>query len=103
MMFLLKPKKHFPRKCSKFVFNKCKSKMTKENNLEKENGLESSKNQNNTKGILSDINKGDQTVFSLFGIKLTAPAGLKNPGIIYISFIAINFILFLVLKSFINT
>ena len=52
-------------------------------------------------GLLSYKDKGSQTVVSFFGIELTAPAGLKNPGLVYISFILINMIIFFVLKSFI--
>ena len=54
------------------------------------------------KGIFNYKDKGTQGVITLFGYELTAPAGLKNPGIVYLSFIVVNFILFLVLRSFIN-
>tara|TARA_Y100001968_G_scaffold284890_1_gene284492 strand:+ start:76 stop:342 length:267 start_codon:yes stop_codon:yes gene_type:complete len=53
-------------------------------------------------GIFSYKDKGTQGVISLFGYELTAPAGLKNPGIVYLSFIFVNLIIFLVLKSFIS-
>ncbi len=45
-----------------------------------------------------------QSVLKIFGIELTAPSGLKNPGVVYISFIVVNFILFsfLILKSFVT-
>ena len=55
-----------------------------------------------SKGILSYSNKGTQSVISLFGFELTAPSGLKNPGIVYIAFIVINLFIFLVLRSFIS-
>ena len=61
----------------------------------KESGEES-------KGILSYSSKGTQSVISLFGFELTAPSGLKNPGIVYIAFIVINLFIFLVLRSFIS-
>ena len=43
-----------------------------------------------------------QGVITLFGYELTAPAGLKNPGIVYLSFIFVNLLIFLILKSFIS-
>ena len=52
-------------------------------------------------GILSYKDSGSQTVLKLFGFELTAPAGLKNPGTVYLSFIFINILIFFVLKSFI--
>ena len=55
-----------------------------------------------SKGILSYSSKGTQSVVSLFGFELTAPSGLKNPGIVYIAFIVINLFIFLVLRSFIS-
>jgi len=55
-----------------------------------------------SKGLLSYSSKGTQSVISLFGFELTAPSGLQNPGIVYIAFIAINLIIFLVLRSFIS-
>ena len=54
------------------------------------------------KGIFSYKDKGSQGVITLFGYELTAPAGLKNPGIVYLSFIFVNLLIFLVLKSFIS-
>ncbi len=42
-----------------------------------------------------------QTLFRFFGIELTAPKGLKNPRIVYISFILINCILLIILKNLI--
>ena len=53
------------------------------------------------KGIFSYKDKGTQGVITLFGYELTAPAGLKNPGVIYLSFIFVNLLIFLILKSFI--
>ena len=54
------------------------------------------------KGIFSYKDIGTQGVITLFGYELTAPAGLKNPGAIYLSFIFINLIIFLILKNFIS-
>ena len=56
----------------------------------------------NAKGIMSYSSKGTQSVISLFGFELTAPSGLKNPGIVYLAFIVINLFIFLVLRSFIS-
>ena len=53
-------------------------------------------------GIFNYKDKGTQGVIRLFGYELTAPAGLKNPGIVYLSFIFINLIIFIILKSFIS-
>ena len=53
-------------------------------------------------GIFSYKDKGTQGVITLFGYELTAPAGLKNPGIVYLSFIFVNLIIFLILKNFIS-
>ena len=58
--------------------------------------------QEESKGILSYSSKGTQSVISLFGFELTAPSGLKNPGIVYIAFIVVNLFIFLVLRSFIS-
>ena len=55
-----------------------------------------------SKGILSYSNKGKQSVVTLFGFELTAPSGLKNPGLVYLAFIIINLFIFLVLRSFIS-
>ena len=54
------------------------------------------------KGIFSYKDKGKQSVIEIFGYELTAPSGLKNPGLVYISFIVVNLIIFLVIKSFIS-
>ena len=53
------------------------------------------------KGIFNYKDKGTQGVITLFGYELTAPAGLKNPGVVYLSFIFVNLLIFLILKSFI--
>tara|TARA_B100000965_G_scaffold397175_1_gene413262 strand:+ start:39 stop:305 length:267 start_codon:yes stop_codon:yes gene_type:complete len=67
------------------------------------NELDSNQNkEQEAKGILSYSSKGTQSVISLFGFELTAPSGLKNPGIVYIAFIVINLFIFLVLRSFIS-
>ena len=39
------------------------------------------------KEVLSDNSDESQSLFSFFGIELTAPKGLKNPRIVYNSFI----------------
>ena len=54
------------------------------------------------KGIFSYKDKGTQSVINIFGYELTAPAGLKNPGVVYLSFIFVNLLIFLILKSFIS-
>ena len=54
------------------------------------------------KGIFSYKDKGTQGVITLFGYELTAPVGLKNPGIVYLSFIFINLLIFLILKRSIS-
>tara|TARA_B100000965_G_scaffold380832_1_gene377741 strand:- start:927 stop:1193 length:267 start_codon:yes stop_codon:yes gene_type:complete len=54
------------------------------------------------KGIFSYKDKDSQGVITIFGYELTAPAGLKNPGIVYLSFVFVNLLLFLVLKSFLS-
>ena len=53
-------------------------------------------------GVESNKDKGTQGVITLFGYELTAPAGLKNPGVVYLSFIFVNLLIFLILKSFIS-
>lgn len=63
----------------------------------------SKKNEKETnQSILSYKDDNKQTVIKIFGIELTAPSGLKNPGIVYVAFIVINMGLFLILKSFIS-
>ena len=51
------------------------------------------------KEILSYSSKGTQSVISLFGFELTAPSGLKNPGIVYLAFIIVNLFIFLALRN----
>mgnify|MGYP001277424693 CR=1 FL=1 len=53
-------------------------------------------------GLLNYKKGDDQTVFKIFNIEMTAPASLKNPGLIYISFVLVNICLFVLLKSFIS-
>ena len=76
----------------------------KDESISNENSeLESNKeSKEDSKGILSYSSKGTQSVVSLFGFELTAPSGLKNPGIVYIAFIVINLFIFLVLRSFVS-
>ena len=65
--------------------------------------LESSKESKvESKGILQYSSKGTQSVISLFGFELTAPSGLKNPGIVYLAFIVVNLFIFLALRNFIS-
>ena len=67
------------------------------------NNHEEEKKENSVKkGILSYDNDSKQVLFRLFGIEMTAPAGLKNPRIVYISFIVINLFLLIFLKNLIN-
>tara|TARA_Y100001968_G_C19111868_1_gene597593 strand:+ start:244 stop:462 length:219 start_codon:yes stop_codon:yes gene_type:complete len=56
-----------------------------------------------TNELLNTSNEEDQTVFKIFGIEMTAPAGLQNPGIIYISFIVINILIFVLIKRFVTS
>ena len=85
-----------------------------ENNLqdstEKNESVSTDKNEDDSneekpffaKGIFNYKDKGTQGVITLFGYELTAPAGLKKPGIVYLSFIFVNLLIFLILKSFIS-
>tara|TARA_B100000700_G_scaffold141522_1_gene157497 strand:+ start:240 stop:506 length:267 start_codon:yes stop_codon:yes gene_type:complete len=85
-----------------------------ENNLldssEKDDSVSIEKNEGDSneeksflsKGIFSYKDTGTQGVVSLFGYELTAPSGLKNPGIVYLSFIFVNLLIFLVLKNFVS-
>ena len=81
-----------------------------ENSHEKDESVSTDKNVDNTneekpffaQGIFNYQDKGTQGVITLFGYELTAPAGLKNPGVVYLSFIFVNLLIFLVLKSFIS-
>ena len=80
------------------------------NSTEKDESVSADKNEDNSseekpffaKGIFSYKDQGTQGVITLFGYELTAPAGLKNPGIVYLSFIFVNLLIFLILKSFIS-
>ena len=76
----------------------------KDESISNENSeLESKKeSKEDSKGIMSYTSKGTQSVISLFGFELTAPSGLKNPGLVYLAFIVINLVIFLVLRSFIS-
>ena len=51
------------------------------------------------KSILVYHEDSKQTLFRFLGIELTAPKGLKNPRLVYLSFILINVILLLILKN----
>ncbi len=53
-------------------------------------------------GILSYEDDEKQSLLKVFGVELTAPKKLKNPRIIYISFILVNLILLLVLKNLLS-
>ena len=54
-------------------------------------------------GLIKYQKTDEKSVISLFGIELTAPSSLKNPGIVYLSFIFINFIIFsLFFKNFLT-
>ncbi len=68
--------------------------------LNNSQGSQTEKKEN--KGLLSYEDDDKQTLFKLFGLEMTAPKGLKNPRIIYISFILVNFILLLILKNLIS-
>ena len=54
------------------------------------------------KGILSYDDKEKQSLFRIFGIEMTAPKELKNPRLVYISFIVLNFILLIIIKNLIS-
>ena len=54
-------------------------------------------------GLIKYQKTDEKSVISFFGIELTAPSNLKNPGIVYLSFIFINFIIFaLFFKNFLT-
>ncbi len=57
---------------------------------------------NNAKGLLQYDSKEKQTIFKFFGVEMTAPKNLKNPRLVYISFILINVFLLILLKNFIS-
>ena len=52
--------------------------------------------------LLSYDDKEQQALFTIFGIQLTAPKGLKYPRLVYISFIIINLILLILIKNIIS-
>ena len=54
---------------------------------------------NTNQDSLGNEESDKQILFRFFGIEMLAPKGLKNPRIIYISFILINFILLLFVKN----
>ncbi len=70
-------------------------------NNSKDKSSENTENSNN-QGILNYKDDDKQSLFKVFGIELTAPAGLKNPRIVYLSFILVNVILLLFLKNLIS-
>ena len=53
-----------------------------------ENIKENNSNKSLKNGILSYDDNEKQTLFKIFGMEMTAPKGLKNPRIIYISFMS---------------
>ena len=53
---------------------------------------------NKDRSVSSNQDDDKQILFRFFGVEMTAPKGLKNPRIVYISFIVINFILLIALK-----
>ena len=54
------------------------------------------------KEILANDEKEKQTLFKIFGIEMTAPKGMKNARLVYISFIVVNFILLIFIKNLIS-
>lgn len=70
--------------------------------MEEKNNLDENTEKSFLEGGLFNYKDGEkQSVLKIFGIELTAPSGLKNPGIVYISFIVVNLIVFLILKGFV--
>ncbi len=53
------------------------------------------------KGLLQYDSKEKQTLFKFLGVEMTAPKDLKNPRVVYISFILVNILLLIILKNFI--
>ena len=51
------------------------------------------------KNLLAYDEDSKQTLFKFLGIELTAPKGLKNPRLVYLSFILVNVILLLIIKN----
>ena len=84
--------------------NNLKDSPTKDESIHTDNYELDSNNEckEESKGILSYSSKGKQSVISFFGVELTAPSGLKNPGIVYMAFIVVNLFIFLALRSFIS-
>ena len=75
--------------------------MTEKNDLDSKE--EKSLISNLSEGLFKYQKTGTKSVISLFGIELTAPSNLKNPGIVYLSFIFINLVIFLLFfKNFIT-
>ena len=69
-------------------------------NINLEEGNNNKKDANSLeKSILVYDDDSKQTLFRLFGVELTAPKGLKNPRLVYLSFILLNVILLLLLKN----
>ena len=83
--------------------NKLKDSPNKDESIPIDNNeLETNKESDKeSKGILSYSSKGKQSVISLFGVELTAPSGLRNPGIVYLAFLVVNLFIFLALRNFI--
>ena len=67
-----------------------------ESNSFKEDLDDSDKNE--SKGILSYGDDQKQVLFRFLGVEMTAPKGLKNPRMVYISFVVINIILLILLQ-----
>ena len=84
--------------------NKLKDSPNKDESIPIDNNeLETNKESDKeSKGILSYSSKGKQSVISLFGVELTAPSGLRNPGIVYLAFLVVNLFIFLALRNFIS-
>ncbi len=74
--------------------------MKENNNSEKTSEIERSKSLK--ENILSYDDNENQTLFKFLGIEMTAPKGLKNPRIVYISFIVVNLFLLIILKNLIS-
>ena len=75
--------------------------MTEKDNLD--SNKEKSFISNLTEGLLKYQKTGTKSVINILGIELTAPSSLKNPGIVYLSFIIVNFVIFsLFFKNFLS-
>ncbi len=64
--------------------------------------MEKINNRDSSKDSLHYSEDKEQVLFRIFGIEMTAPKGLKNPRIIYISFILINIFLLVFIKNLIS-